>query len=256
MQIQDQVQNIQRMISDGAQTIREHPFMQTASDWTAGQRARYALYQFVTAMVWPAFLSTASAAAQNPKLKKALRLNAAGEAGAEEGSVGHTALAYRFCSSQGLTDGQMVGELTNPRFLESVGEMFAITAAGDEFMAGRLCSSEAFAGVMFEEAQPAFSQIVGCDLTYMTEHVEVDNDEHSAALLDAIEDILSGGGSYDEVVRGVNAGIALRRAYLEYIRVGNNPSTHTLACGPLCSHGSRDDIKELMAEIFSSQPIE
>ncbi len=151
MQVRDQVQKIQQMISDGTKAIRQHPFMQAASRWTVDQRSLYALYQFVTAMVWPTFLSMASARAENLKLKNALRLNAAGEAGAEEGSVGHGELAYRFCVSQGLTDDQLVAELANPRFRESVLEMFAIAKAGDEFMAGRLCSSEAFAGAMFED---------------------------------------------------------------------------------------------------------
>jgi hypothetical protein len=212
------MEKILRVISEVSEAIRQHSLSQKAREgWSAGERKRYSLFQLGTAIMWPGFLSSASGVVQNAKLKRALRLNAACEIGATEGSKGHAVMAREFCLSQGFIPSELYAWAWSPASQENIKNMSEILAQSEEFIAGRFLAGESFAAVIFEVFQPAFSQITGCDTTYMSEHVEVDTDEHSRLLLEAIEDILLHGGSEEEVMRGIHAGAKFRMDYLAYL---------------------------------------
>lgn len=217
----DRILSMRAIIAEVSTDIRQHHFsLKARAGWSEEQRRRYSLFQLGTSMVWPGFLSSASGVVKNRKLKSALRLNAACEVGASEGSTGHSMLARQFCLSQGLTLEDVGSWAWNPVNHAMVADMCSILGESDAFISGRFLAGESFAAVMFEVFQPAFTQIPGCDTTYMSEHVEVDTEEHSRLLMEAVEDVLATGGNYEEVIRGILAGAKVRMEYLTYFETG------------------------------------
>lgn len=191
---------------------------------TAEQRERYALFQFGTAVVWPSFLATAADLTLASALKQALKNNASCEIGAS-GDISHVCLARNFALSQGITKKSLLGWVENPVNQMSIRRMFMILDKPDAFKAGWMLGNEAFAAVMFEIFLPAFQQVQGCDVTYMTTHIKVDKDEHVRDILAGLREIFKSAESLEFEVMlsgfGLEQAFQARIEYLDYIQSGN-----------------------------------
>jgi hypothetical protein len=206
---------IDQMIADARIFINQHPLV--TGEWTEAQRYRFSIYVVGLAALWPTHIACAAAAVNNRKLREALYLNALCEIGAGPDQVGHVTLARQFCSSQGFTAREMSSWVSWHETATNIAFMSALADEREEFIAGFMYFSEEISSLLYDVFQPPF-RAVGADMTYMMTHVEVDGDDHSRMLREAIVDILATGGDVTEVERGVKTAVEFEVVqYLAFI---------------------------------------
>jgi pyrroloquinoline quinone (PQQ) biosynthesis protein C len=228
MKLNDTMRSLEQRVEEGALAIRTHALSQKAAagKWSAAQRLAYSVVQYGFAVVWPGFLGAVGDRVNTPELKQAFKENALCEVGAT--GTGHVFLARKFAISQGITPAQLDKWCESDLSHQSMSRMFALvdTEADEGYIAGYLYAQETLAGVMFESFLPAFKEVAGCAIEYMTVHIEVDGDEHGPMIMKGIEKLIAleplhpdslAPKCISKILSGIDDAIIVRKDYMEYI---------------------------------------
>jgi hypothetical protein len=184
--------------------MRTHPLQMVfaRSDTPRGLIEEFASIQYVDSVLWVPMLAVMKDRVKNTKLYEALRDNLLCEAGATHES--HVMLCQRFIQSVGISP--FYGNFHEHSRLAShpVEMMNGVSGMNEEQIAGFNLMSEALVPYLFKMVLGAFKRIPGADTTYLTDHIDVDADDHARAMIEAVEDLVSEGASVGGILEGMH----------------------------------------------------
>lgn len=184
--------------------MRTHP-LQTVFTQAGTPRSlveEFASIQYVDSVLWVPMLAVMKDRAKNPKLYDALKDNLLCEAGATHES--HVTLCQKFIKSIGISP--FYGNFHEYSHLAShpVEMMNGVSGMSEEQIAGYNLVSEALVPYLFKMVLAAFKRIPEADTTYLTDHINVDADDHAQAMIEAVEDVIHTGGSVGSILEGMH----------------------------------------------------
>ncbi len=163
----------------------------------------FAFHQYADSILWiPMLALMKSKAVRSERLRRAIEDNIACEAGL--GATSHVQLAADLMRSLGLSG---VESFRPDTFVESASLWLSaeFSTMSEPEVAGWLLVAETLVPIMFAEMRTGFERLDGCDVTYFSEHVSVDCDEHAAWMADAVLDVIAAYGPtvVPEIIAGM-----------------------------------------------------
>lgn len=191
----------------------EHPlFMAARSDIPTALLKEFAFYQYADSILWVPMLSLMKGKViRSTRLRRAIEENIACETGLANTS--HIELAKNLMRSLHVCNADA---LPVDFLSDSMGHWLSdeFSSVTEPEIAGWLLLAETLVPLMFAKMKDSFARM-GCDTFYFTEHIDVDSEEHSTWMAEAVEDVvqLYGAGSVVPIFKG------MREAWLETIEV-------------------------------------
>ncbi len=202
----DTAQTIQQRLEIHADRMRRHPIGQLIREQRlpASVTREFAAIQYIDSVLWVPMLALMKDRATSPRLRRALTDNLLCEAGANHTS--HITLCRQFVESLGIMPS--FGNYNDHSRLAThpVEIMNSVTGLSEEEIAGWILAAESLVPVMFALFLPEFEKISGADLTYLREHINIDSDEHSQWMQEAVNELLSRAGADQGIVSGLEIG--------------------------------------------------
>lgn len=163
----------------------------------------FAFYQYSDSILWIPMLSQMkSKAVRSIRLKRAIEDNIRCEAGI--GGISHITMAKDFMRSLQIKN---IDEFPTETFARS-----ASLWLSDEFekfsepeVAGWLLVAETLVPIMFLKMKEAYRHLPESSLQYFEEHIDVDSEQHSAWMMEAVEDVVKiyGKESINQILDGM-----------------------------------------------------
>lgn len=162
----------------------------------------FAFHQYSDSILWiPMLAQMKSKAVRSRRLQRAIEDNIAHEAGL--GGTSHVELAKQMMRSLGL---RRLDAFPVETFAHSASLWLSDPFAdmSEPETAGWLLVAETLVPLMFAAITPCFAAL-GCETTYFTEHVHVDDAEHAAWMAESVADVVAiyGETSIPAIVAGM-----------------------------------------------------
>jgi pyrroloquinoline quinone (PQQ) biosynthesis protein C len=203
-EIQSDLREILLLMESYVQQMRTHPLQLVFRDPSVPRQLvlDFAGIQYADSVLWVPMLAIMKDRAQHPTLVQALLDNLMCEAGAHHES--HVMLCQRFLKSLGVSpyfgDYRQYSDLAR----HPIEIMNGVSGMSECQIAGFNLMSEAMVPHLFKMALPAFQRIPGADCQYLTDHISVDADDHAAAMIRAVQDLILSGSSVGEILEGMH----------------------------------------------------
>jgi hypothetical protein len=195
---------IRSLLDSYTDQMRTHPLQTvfTQPDAPRSLVEEFASIQYVDSVLWVPMLAVMKDRVRNTKLYEALKDNLLCEAGATHES--HVMLCQRFIKSIGISP--FYGNFHEYSHLAShpVEMMNGVSGMNEEQIAGFNLVSEALVPYLFKMVLAAFKRVPGADTTYLTDHIDVDADDHARAMIEAVEDLVAEGASVGAILEGMH----------------------------------------------------
>jgi hypothetical protein len=184
--------------------LLQHPLLEAAR---RGELPRdillaFAYHQYSDSITWiPMLAQMRSKAVRSRRLRDAITDNIGHEAGLARTS--HVTLAASLMKSLGIT---RIDGFATHTFVDMANEWLSgeFAAFGEPEVAGWLLVAESLVPLMFAAVAPAYARL-GCDITYFTEHIAVDADEHATWMAESVREVatLYGGNAIERIIEGM-----------------------------------------------------
>lgn len=207
-----------RWVAEYEKQIEEHPMAVACAERRVPREilAAFARCQWVDSSTWVPMLALAKGSMEADALREAVRMNINDEAG--ENGTPHVTLCKRFLQSVGVSTTYSDIHGYSPASVYPTGLMFGLAGnCSDPMMGGWLLSQEVLVPVVFRTFRHAFEAIDGVDVTYLIEHEEVDAEDHSRWIAEALEEIVVDRATAADAVAGVHMGGRATVAVIDYL---------------------------------------
>lgn len=197
------MERIGATLSDLRKQVRQHPVGKLKLSREALEK--FALAQYRDSRVWAGWFVTMRDLATNLVLKAALQHSLEGEIG-DLGRNSHMTLCLDFIRSLGLEPSSALSD-GNPgigSFAEGIINL--IPNMNQAQICGWVVGTEDLVPSLFELFLPHFERLGGVNTRYLTEHIQVDAEDHAVQMRRGCESILA---SDPECIGDVQFGIEL-----------------------------------------------
>lgn len=176
----------------------------------------FARAQFVDSTMWVAMLSLIKGHVSSTQLRDAVRKNILDEVG--DAGTPHVTLCKRFVESLGVPTYYSNYREYSPASVFPVEVMMGLAGyCDDATIAGWLLSQENLVPVVFRIFRRAYATLPQADLTYLTEHEEVDSIDHARWIREAIEPLIYTTESTGRVISGIDIGGRTTISVLDFL---------------------------------------
>jgi hypothetical protein len=200
----EEMVEIRALLDTFIEQMRTHPLQSVFVALNTPRKLieEFASIQYVDSVLWVPMLAIMKDRVKNPRLYEALKENLLCEAGANHES--HVMLCQKFIKSIGISP--FYGNFQEYSGIAShpVEMMNGVSGMSEEQIAGFNLVSEAIVPYLFKMVLPAFMRLKGADTTYLTDHINVDADDHAQAMIEAVEDLVNQGASVGSILEGMH----------------------------------------------------
>jgi pyrroloquinoline quinone (PQQ) biosynthesis protein C len=198
------LQEIKNLVDTYLEQLKTHPLQEVFRAETTPRSLldEFAGIQYVDSVLWVPMLAIMKDRAKNPRLVAALRDNLLCEAGADHES--HIVLCQRFLKSVGISPFFGNFHEYSHRASHAVEMMNGVSGMSESRIAGFNLMSEAVVPILFKMVLESFRKLPNSNVTYLTDHITVDADDHAKDMMEAVESLIDEGAPVGEIMEGIH----------------------------------------------------